>query len=127
LLNENKTRKSLNLNDLEAPGARKRLALNNLRRKYLARIMNLAIRGLARRLLAWENKNSNKLKKYLDILERIDYIKSMKQEMVSRYEWAKARFENGLISQDEWFKLCFEILSEIMEENKDVFIRLKNR
>lgn len=89
--------------------------------------MNLAIRGLARRLLAWENKNSNKLKKYLDILERIDYIKSMKQEMVSRYEWAKARFENGLISQDEWFKLCFEILSEIMEENKDVFIRLKNR
>lgn len=51
----------------------------------------------------------------------------MKQEMVSRYEWAKARFENGLISQDEWFKLCFEILGEIMEENKDVLIRLKNR
>ena len=74
-----------------------------------------------------EKRNENKLKKYLDILEGIDYIKNMKQEMVSRYEWAKARFENGLISQDEWFKLCFEILGEIMEENKDVLIRLKNR
>ncbi len=68
-----------------------------------------------------------KSKKYLDKIRVLDYIKTMKQEMVSRYEWAKARFENGLISQDEWFKLCFEILGEIMEENKDVLIRLKNR
>jgi len=51
----------------------------------------------------------------------------MKQELISRSEWAKARFENGLISQEEWYKICFEILSEIMEENKNVFIRMKNR
>ena len=51
------TRKSLSINDLGAPGARKGLALNNLRRKYLARFVNLTILGLARRLLALQKIN----------------------------------------------------------------------
>jgi hypothetical protein len=51
----------------------------------------------------------------------------MKQDIVSRYEWARARFEAGWITQDEWYKICFELLGEIMEENRDVFVRLKNR
>jgi len=51
----------------------------------------------------------------------------MKQDIVSRYEWARVRFEAGWITQDEWYKICFELLGEIMEENRDVFIRLKNR
>ena len=51
----------------------------------------------------------------------------MKQDPIPRYEWAKARFDNGMITEQEWFELCKEILVEIMEENKDVFIRLKNR
>jgi hypothetical protein len=68
-----------------------------------------------------------KLKKYLDRIGIILYIKNMKQDIVSRYEWAKARFEMGWITQEEWFKICFEILGELMEENKDVFVRLKNR
>jgi hypothetical protein len=57
----------------------------------------------------------------------MDYIKNMKQDIVSRYEWARVRFEAGRITQEEWYKICFELLGEIMEENKDVFIRLKNR
>jgi hypothetical protein len=51
----------------------------------------------------------------------------MKQDIVSRYEWARVRFEAGRITQEEWYKICFELLGEIMEENKDVLIRLKNR
>jgi hypothetical protein len=73
------------------------------------------------------NKNEKKSKKYLDNSRGIDYIKNMKQDIVSRYEWARVRFEAGWITQDEWYKICFELLGEIMEENRDVFIRLKNR
>jgi hypothetical protein len=51
----------------------------------------------------------------------------MKQDIISRYESAKARFDNGLITQQEWFEICRDVLVEIMEENKDVFIRLKDR
>ena len=51
----------------------------------------------------------------------------MKQDTISRYEWAKARHDNGMITEQEWFELCKEILVEIMEENKDVLVRLKNR
>lgn len=111
----------MSFNDLGARGARKSLWLNNLR---LGTLLDWLDQGPGMRPAC---AKKNKLKKYLDKIEGMNYIKTMKQEIVSRYEWAKVRFENGLISQDEWFKLCFEILGEIMEENKDVFIRLKNR
>jgi hypothetical protein len=51
----------------------------------------------------------------------------MKQDTISRYEWAKARFDNGMITQQEWFEICRDILVEIMEENKDVLRRLRDR
>lgn len=38
-----------------------------------------------------------------------------------------AKALSGEITQDVWFEYCFRILSQIMGENKDVFIRLKNR
>jgi hypothetical protein len=33
----------------------------------------------------------------------------------------------GDISNEEWMAYCFQLLSEVLEENKDVMIRLKNR
>lgn len=33
----------------------------------------------------------------------------------------------GTISQKDWNNYCFEILTHLMEDNKDVLIRLKNR
>ncbi len=51
----------------------------------------------------------------------------MKQDTISRYEWAKVRLDMGWITQQQWFEICRDILVEIMEENKDVLIRLKNR
>jgi hypothetical protein len=89
--------------------------------------MNLAIRGLARRLLAWKNKNEKKSKKYLDNSRGIDYIKNMKQELVERYYDYYDRLKKGELTIQQWNDLCLLLLQEIMEENKDVFIRLKNR
>jgi hypothetical protein len=40
--------------------------------------MNLAIGGLAQRLLAWKNKNENKLKKYLDNKKTFDTLAAWK-------------------------------------------------
>jgi hypothetical protein len=51
----------------------------------------------------------------------------LKQDIISRYEWARARFEAGWLTQQEWFEICKDVLVEIMEENKDVLIRLKDR
>jgi hypothetical protein len=42
--------------------------------------LNSAIQGLARCLLAGENKNEKKLKKYLDKNERTGYLKTMTNE-----------------------------------------------
>lgn len=33
----------------------------------------------------------------------------------------------GEITLEEWKAYCFEILAELLEENKDVMVRLKNR
>jgi hypothetical protein len=37
------------------------------------------------------------------------------------------QFQNGKITLEEWQAFCFEVLCEIMEQNKDVLVRLKNR
>ena len=46
---------------------------------------------------------------------------------IASYNDMYAKALSGEITQDVWFEYCFRILSQIMEENKDVFIRLKNR
>lgn len=35
--------------------------------------------------------------------------------------------KDGKITEAEWTAFCMEMLSDILEQNKDVFIRLKNR
>lgn len=51
----------------------------------------------------------------------------MKEERIKRYKEMFEKFTSGKITQEEWQAFCFVILGEVMEENKDVFVRLKNR
>jgi hypothetical protein len=37
------------------------------------------------------------------------------------------KFQKGRISEEEWQAFCQQILLELMEKNKDIFLRLKNR
>jgi hypothetical protein len=74
-----------------------------------------------------ENKNEKKIEKYLDIFRGMDYIKTMKQELVERYYDYYYRLKKGELTIQQWNDLCLLLLQEIMEENKDVLIRLKNR
>ena len=34
---------------------------------------------------------------------------------------------NGLMSEEEWFAYCKEILEDVMEANRDVYVRMKER
>jgi hypothetical protein len=51
----------------------------------------------------------------------------MKVEMIERYAEAFRKFEAGEITLQQWTDLCLLILGEIMEEHKEIFVRLKNR
>lgn len=46
---------------------------------------------------------------------------------ITNYNEVRQQFMNGEITVEQWQEFCFEVLCEIMEENKDVLIRLKNR
>jgi len=48
------------------------------------------------------------------------------QEATKQYDlmWKKVRV--GEITEQEWKDFCFETLSQILEDHKDIFIRLKN-
>jgi hypothetical protein len=45
----------------------------------------------------------------------------------TEYKEMFAKVQAGQITQEVWFDYCFQTLSQIMEDNKDVFARLKNR
>ena len=38
-----------------------------------------------------------------------------------------AAVQCGKITEKEWTEYCMELLSKVMDENAEVFIRLKNR
>ena len=38
-----------------------------------------------------------------------------------------AKVQSGIISEEVWKDYCFNILDEVLEQNKYVFIRMKNR
>ena len=46
---------------------------------------------------------------------------------IAEYKEMFAKVQAGQITEQAWFDYCFETLSEIMEDNKDIFIRLKTR
>jgi len=51
----------------------------------------------------------------------------MNKDIINQYYTMLEKFERKEITQQQWFSFCSSILERIMEENKDVLIRLKNR
>lgn len=43
------------------------------------------------------------------------------------YSQKLSQFMDGTLTKEEWIDYCKEILEEIMDANKDVFIRMKER
>ena len=51
----------------------------------------------------------------------------MNATTINQYYTMLEKFERDEITQQQWYDFCAMILGVIMEENKDVFVRLKNR
>lgn len=51
----------------------------------------------------------------------------MNEQLIKQYFENLQKFQNGEWTSDMWYVYCASVLDELMEENKDVFIRLKNR
>lgn len=49
--------------------------------------------------------------------------------IINTEEYSKklAQFMDGSLTKEEWIDYCKEILEEIMDANKDVYIRMKER
>lgn len=43
------------------------------------------------------------------------------------YSQKLSQFMDGTLTKEEWIDYCKEILEEIMDANKDVYIRMKER
>ena len=43
------------------------------------------------------------------------------------YNTMKDKFDKGQITEQEWKAFCFEVLAEILDDCKDVMVRLKER
>lgn len=50
----------------------------------------------------------------------------MERARIIEYSETLNKFQNGLITEEEWTFYCKEILAEVLEDAKDVMIRLKN-
>ena len=48
-------------------------------------------------------------------------------ELHSQYDEKLKQFENGYMSAEEWSDYCQNLLSRILNDNKDVMLRLKLR
>jgi hypothetical protein len=64
------------------------------------------------------------LARHLDSNSERQLVKAMN---ITEYKEMFAKVQAGQISEQVWFDYCFQTLSEIMEDNKDVFVRLKTR
>ena len=51
----------------------------------------------------------------------------MNKALTNQYYTMLDKVERKEITQQQWYAFCASILSVIMEENKDVLVRLKNR
>jgi len=47
--------------------------------------------------------------------------------MKEQYHIMKEKFDKGQITEQEWKAFCFEVLAEILDDCKDVMVRLKKR
>jgi len=46
---------------------------------------------------------------------------------IEEYSQKLSEFVNGFISEQEWMDYCKLILEDVMEANKDVYVRMKER
>jgi len=46
---------------------------------------------------------------------------------MNTYTQQYKRFKRGEITTQEWQRYCLKMLYKVMEENREVFVRLKNR
>jgi len=51
----------------------------------------------------------------------------MTPEMIEQYYTNLIKYQNDEWTLDQWSDYCTMVLGVLMEEHKDVFIRLKNR
>ena len=49
------------------------------------------------------------------------------EETAAKYYAMMGKLERNEISEQQWQDFCMVVLGDIMEANKDVFIRLKHR
>ena len=53
------------------------------------------------------------------------YTKNMKREQQYAENWVKVN--KGEMSEQEWMEYTTQLFAEILDENKDVMVRLKHR
>jgi hypothetical protein len=51
----------------------------------------------------------------------------MNATITNQYYTMLEKFERDEITQQQWYDFCAMILGDLMEQHKDVFVRLKNR
>ena len=48
-------------------------------------------------------------------------------QLSSEYDKMYNQMKSGEISDQEWYDYCANLLGDILDDNKDVMVRLKNR
>ena len=48
-------------------------------------------------------------------------------QLSSEYNKKHNQMKSGEISEQEWYDYCANLLGDILDDNKDVMVRLKNR
>jgi hypothetical protein len=51
----------------------------------------------------------------------------MQDYRIKEYSQKLDQVQNGIISEEEWMNYCKEILEEVLEDAKDVLLRIKQR
>ena len=75
-----------------------------------------------------KNKDTQLLEEAYDKINEMDMShSSIDPETAQMYYSALKKFENGEITSQQWYDICAKLLGDLMEKNKDVFVRLKHR
>ena len=61
--------------------------------------------------------DENKLKKYLDIFEVLDYLKNMNNETIEQFYINFEKFKKDEWTAQMWYDYCSVILCDLMEEH----------
>ena len=69
--------------------------------------------------------SQKKLLTYPGIFMNINPV--MNEQMIQQYFENLQKFSNNEWTSQQWYDYCAAILGQLMEEHKDIFIRLKNR